>query len=357
MTRVVLYHPDAHWSALARVYLEMGRALSTRGVTVAMACPAVSDVASAAMPLEILPVSPRGSWWADGTRLGQLLRDYGADAVVAADDEAQLVAAWAVRRAGRGVVIRRMREGVTVPETVSARLAVRLAPTWFMHSAEADAAVDMPVPRLRGRFAANIAIDPSAFDRVVAAPTPIGTITITLVTDPVSTRATAAALRAIAALRARGHPLRALLIGHPHDVNEVRVHATALGLGDSVTLLGDPVDRAPLLAASDLVWVTANHDDGSLATLDAMALGRPVLVTRGTTPERFVRNGQTGIVLDPDDAFASAASVTHLLGDSPYLDRLGEAARQEVRSNGAQTLLADRIVSAVKKAVSSQAAA
>ena len=357
MNRVVLYHPGAQWSALARVYLEIGRALASRGVTVAMACPAVSDVAQASATLEILPVTTRGSWWTDGLRLGMTLRDYDADAVVVADDDAHRTAAWAVRRSGKGVVFRRMPAGMLVPPTLTGRMAVRLAPTWFMHTVREDAMSTIPVPRLRGRFAAEVAIDPSPFERVVAAPTPIGTSTITLITDPDSTRPTAAALRAVAALRSRGHPLRALVLGHPHDVNETRVHATALGLGDSITLLGDPVDRAPLLAASELVWVLADHDDGSLAALDAMALGRPVLVVRGTTPERLVRDGQSGMVMEPDDALASAAAMTKLLGDPTHLKQLGTEAQSEVRSKRGQTTLADALMAALRTAGAGKAAA
>jgi glycosyltransferase involved in cell wall biosynthesis len=237
------------------------------------------------------------------------------------------------------------------------RLAVRLAPTWFVHSSQTESRAAEPLKTLRGRIIADLAIDPLQFERVIPAPTPIGTNTIAIVTDPESQRATAAALRTVAALRGRGHPLRALLIGTPHDANEVRVHATALGLGDSITMLGDPIDRAPMLAAADLVWVAADHDDGGIAALDAMALGCPVIATRGTMAERYVRHGETGVIAERDDALASAALVTLLQADAAHRERMGAAAQADVRSRRGLSAVADAFMTVLDAAAAAQVAA
>lgn len=357
MSRIVFYHPAPKWDGLARVYLEVGKALAARGVTVAIACPQGSDVAAACDVLEQLSVEDRDAWFSDGLRLAAALREFMSDAIVVAGDDAQLLAAWAVRRSGRGSVFRRMRTGIASPVTVKTRLAVRLAPTWFVHSSQAESRASEPMKKLRGRFIADLAIDPLQFDRVIAAPTPIGTSTIAVVTDPESQRATAAALRTIAAMRARGHPLRALLLGTPHDVNEVRVHATALGLGDSLTILGDPVDRAPMLAAADLVWVAADHDDGGIAVLDAMSLGCTVVATRGTMAERYVRHGETGVITERDDALASAALITLLQADASHLTRMGDAAQADVRARRGLSAVADAYMAVLDDATAARAAA
>lgn len=357
MSRLVFYHPSPEWNGLARVYLEVGKALAARGVTVAVACPPTSDVATACGMLDILPVEDRGAWHSDGVRLGNTLREYGCDAIVVAGDDAHLVAARAVRRAGRGAVFRRIRTGIATPITLRTRLAVRLAPTWFVHSSVAEARASEPRKKLRGRIVADVAIDPMQFERVIAAPTPIGTSTIAIVTDPESQRATAAALRTVASMRSHGHPLRALLLGTPHDANELRVHATALGLGDSITLLGDPIDRAPLLAAADLVWVTADHDDGGIAVLDAMALGCAVVATRGTMAERYVRNGETGIIAERDDALASAALFTLLQSDQALLAQIGTAAQADVRARRGLSAVCEAYMAVLTDAAVAQVAA
>lgn len=352
----MFYHPAPEWDGLARVCLEVGKALAARGVTVAIASPAHSAVAAATQPLEQLIVEDRGAWFSDGLRLAATLREYVCDAIVVAGDDAQLVAAWAVRRSERGAVFRRMRTGIASPLTVKTRLAVRSAPTWFVYSSQAEMRASEPLGKLRGRFIADLAVDPMQFERVIAAPTPIGTTTIAIVTDPESQRATAAALRTVAAMRARGHPLRVLMIGTPRDLNEVRVHATALGLGDSISLLGDPVDRAPLLAAADLVWVAADHDDGGIATLDAMSLGCTVVVTRGTMAERYVRHEETGVIAERDDALASAALIALLQADASHLSRMGEAARADVRARRGLSAVADAYMAVLNESAARVAA-
>ncbi len=347
MTRLVFFHPDPQWDGLSRLYLELARALGSRGVTVAVACPPDAPVATALGDLDVLPFVARGSWIGDMLRFATTLREFRADAVLVSDDAPHLMAAWALRRNGRGIVLRRMRSGVATPITTFTRVAVRIVPTWFMHSSTAEAQAAEPVRGLRGRIVADVAVDPEPMDRVVPAPTPLGTSTVVLVTDRASQRATAAALRTIAAMRARGHPLRTLLMGRPHDANEVRVHATAIGLGDALSLVGDPLDRAAMLAGADVVWITADRDDGGIAALDAMALGRPVVATRGTMAERYVIDGKTGVIAERDDALASAALLTQLQSDPARTARMGDAARDAVRARRGLSGAVDAVMSAL----------
>ncbi|MCC7054040.1 MAG: glycosyltransferase family 4 protein [Gemmatimonadaceae bacterium] len=358
MKQIMFFHPSPEWDGLARVFVEAGHALAARGVTVGIACPPASDVASGCTAFDLLPFEPRESWFGDTMRFATMVREFRANTVVVAGDEAHALAAWALRRNGRGTaVLRRMPTGIVSPVTFRTRLAVRLAPTWFMHSSAAEATASAPVKGLRGRIVADLAIDPAQFDRVLASPTPIGTTTIAIVTDPDARRATAAALRTIAAMRSRGHPIRALLIGTPPDANEVRVHATALGLGDALALVGDPIDRAPLLAAADLVWVAADHDDGGIAVLDAMALRRPVISTRGAMAERYIRHGETGMIVDREDAMANAATLTHLLDDPAQLDRLADVAGVDARARRTLSTVADAIMTVLDQATAARVAA
>lgn len=357
MKQLVFHHPSPAWDGLARVFLETGRALQARGVQVGMVCPPASDVAAACDGFDLLPFEPRGSWYSDGKRLAVVLKDYRAHVIVVTGDDAHLVAARAINRNGRGAVIRRMPTGATDPITLAARYATWLAPTWFMHSSAAEATAAQPLKWLKGRIVADLAIDPSQFERVQASPTPIGTSTITIVTDPGADRATAAALRTVATMRTRGHPIRTLVVGTPPDENELRVHATALGLGDAVTLVGNPAERAGLLAAADVVWVAADHDDGGIAVLDAMALRRPVIATRGAMAERYLRHGETGIIVDREDSFGTAATLTRLLADPPQLARLADAAGAEALSQRGLSAVADAISGVLDQAAMAKVAA
>jgi len=79
-----------------------------------------------------------------------------------------------------------------------------------------------------------------------------------------------------------------------------------------------PATDLPLLyAAADLVVAPTPGERacGSLASLEAMASGKPVIAARvGGVPE-IVRDGDTGILIPPNDAAALARSIVELLND------------------------------------------
>jgi glycosyltransferase involved in cell wall biosynthesis len=67
-----------------------------------------------------------------------------------------------------------------------------------------------------------------------------------------------------------------------------------------------------------------------LVTLEGMAAGKPVVVTRtGSLPE-LVQDGVTGFVVDPGDRLALGNRVATLMNDPDLADRMGEAARDRV---------------------------
>ena len=64
------------------------------------------------------------------------------------------------------------------------------------------------------------------------------------------------------------------------------------------------------------------------ATLEAMAAGRPVVGSRvGGIPEMVV-DGETGVLVPPQDPPALAAALEPLIGSPDLRERLGRAARE-----------------------------
>ena len=71
----------------------------------------------------------------------------------------------------------------------------------------------------------------------------------------------------------------------------------------------------------------------SLALLEAMAAGKPVIATAvGGTPE-VVTDGENGLLIPPRDAEALALALERLLGDPDFARRLGANARTHVREH------------------------
>jgi glycosyltransferase involved in cell wall biosynthesis len=137
---------------------------------------------------------------------------------------------------------------------------------------------------------------------------------------------------AMASLKER-YLLHALIIGGGRRESEVRQAAASLGLEDAVHFLGPRRDIPDLLHALD-IFVLPSHSEGvSLALLEAMAAGLPVVATAvGGLPE-VVTDGVTGLLVSPKDPEALADALARLLSDPAWAAQLGQNARRHVREN------------------------
>jgi glycogen(starch) synthase len=97
---------------------------------------------------------------------------------------------------------------------------------------------------------------------------------------------------------------------------------------DRVHLLGDqpPVTLFPALARADVVALPSLWENFSLASLEAMALGKPLVVTSGSGFAEFIRDGREGCIVPPSDSESLASAIIELLGDGGLRQRLGAAA-------------------------------
>ncbi len=114
---------------------------------------------------------------------------------------------------------------------------------------------------------------------------------------------------------------------------EARLREIALAQrgGSRVEFLGSVPSAAALMARADVVVVPSLSEAFGLVAAEAMALGRPVVATRvGGLPEVVV-DGQTGLLVEPNDSPAVANAVRRLLDDSGLAARLGAAGRAHAR--------------------------
>jgi glycosyltransferase involved in cell wall biosynthesis len=103
-----------------------------------------------------------------------------------------------------------------------------------------------------------------------------------------------------------------------------------LRLDERFFFLGFRSDVPQVLNALD-VFVLSSTDEGlSIATLEAMAARRPVVVTLSGGPQEIVRDGETGFLVPPRDSPALAARIIEVLRDPQLAARLGGRARAAV---------------------------
>jgi glycosyltransferase involved in cell wall biosynthesis len=135
-------------------------------------------------------------------------------------------------------------------------------------------------------------------------------------------------LRAADLARRSVPEVRFLLVGQGPLEAQTRRQAEQLGLGDTVVFAGFREDVPRLIAAVDLFALSSLHEGLSIALLEAMALGKPPVVTRvGGLPE-LIEHRRHGLLVPPADPSALAAGIVAMLQDPDLRARLGQAARE-----------------------------
>lgn len=115
--------------------------------------------------------------------------------------------------------------------------------------------------------------------------------------------------------------------------NQLRAQAHALGLESRVRWLGfvDGAYKQQLLAGADMLALTSHSENFGMAVVEALAMGTPVLVTRGVALAPFVDEHGLGQVCELDVAHiarglcnhASLTKVTPALRRQVTLDAFG----------------------------------
>ncbi len=136
-------------------------------------------------------------------------------------------------------------------------------------------------------------------------------------------------IRALARLRSAGIPFRACLIGDGPLLPAHRRLAAALGLEGSVVLTGRVPDPYPYFRyAAVFVLPSLGEQSGSLALIEAMQAGLPVVASRCDGIPEDVADGDSGLLVPPGNELALSEAVVRVLRDQALRAALGRRARQ-----------------------------
>ena len=155
-------------------------------------------------------------------------------------------------------------------------------------------------------------------------------------------------LEAWLAVAARHPDVRLRFVGGGPLTDTIARSAAAAGLGDRVVLHGEvpPESVAPLLARAGLVAVPSLGVEGggpTHAVIEAMAAGRPVLVTDRPGVSEGVDDA-VGRIVPAGDVLAMSTALDDLLADRPGLERLGAAARLRAMQRWMPEVAAERVL-------------
>lgn len=131
----------------------------------------------------------------------------------------------------------------------------------------------------------------------------------------------------------KSHPKSTLVIvGGGNLEGEISQQVASLGLENNVRLTGPRPDVPRLLAASDIFLNSSLWEGLSIAMLEAMAAGLPVVATSVGDAERLLSSGG-GLLVKERDEQAFADAVIHLLDNPKKCTAMGQSARGFVEKN------------------------
>jgi glycosyltransferase involved in cell wall biosynthesis len=138
-------------------------------------------------------------------------------------------------------------------------------------------------------------------------------------------------LLALQRLRQEGIPAKALLIGDGPRRAHIEQRIAQLQLQGAVVITGYKPDVRPCIACCDVMTLTSHAvETFSIAALESMALGKPLVMSRIGGAAEQVQPGVNGLLFEPGD-IATLARHLAALADPQVRQTMGEAARKIVR--------------------------
>jgi glycosyltransferase involved in cell wall biosynthesis len=151
-------------------------------------------------------------------------------------------------------------------------------------------------------------------------------------------------LQALPSVLLRVPNLTYVIVGEGDDRSRIEALADSLGLRPHVIFTGHVSDSElvalyhrseifALPARTVLADQEAKGEGFGIVFLEAMAFGKPVIGPNFGAPTEFIRDGENGLLVDPDSVTSVAEALVALLTNPEKGRKLGEAGREWVRTS------------------------
>ncbi len=148
----------------------------------------------------------------------------------------------------------------------------------------------------------------------------------------------------------------AILAGDGEERPMCEALAAELGVTHRTHFLGHRTDMARVTSACDVLTITSPADTFPYATLEAYAVGKPVIGYRAGGMPEMVQDGVTGYLAEPDDHQGFAQHIARCLADPALCAQLALGARNFVSQFTIDKHVAD-LLGVYQRALTKNAAA
>lgn len=140
-------------------------------------------------------------------------------------------------------------------------------------------------------------------------------------------------------------------VGHEAHAHALEAQVHRLGLQETVRFHGHrPCPWTAWDGAAVYVQPSREEPFG-MALIEAMACGLPVVATRVAGPSEIIDSGRTGLLVEPGDAAALAASVEEVVRDVDLAQELARAGQDHVLASYTAARLVERTATVFERAI------
>jgi glycosyltransferase involved in cell wall biosynthesis len=138
-------------------------------------------------------------------------------------------------------------------------------------------------------------------------------------------------LAAARLLRARWPDVHYVIVGGGSKAKALERLANELGLHEHVRFVGFRPNVIEYYASMDVFVCPSLVEGAQGVVIEAMLMGRPVVATRVGSVQELIRDGDTGLIVNPSDAPNLARAIDSLIRDSSLRRLMGARAMASVQ--------------------------
>jgi len=116
-------------------------------------------------------------------------------------------------------------------------------------------------------------------------------------------------------------------------MNELEALVERLNIAEHIHFLGFRHDSAKMLSQMDMFLLSSSSEGFSISTVEAMATGLPVLVTRCGGPEEIITHNASGWMVPVGEPDALAEGLIELMSNKVMSSRIAKAGRMRAVDN------------------------
>jgi glycosyltransferase involved in cell wall biosynthesis len=147
-------------------------------------------------------------------------------------------------------------------------------------------------------------------------------------------------LRAVRELCVAFRELKVVIVGEGPDRKAIEDMIQQYGLQRNVVLVGQHSDMPGVYAAIDIFVLPSLNEGLPMTILEAMAASKPVIATKVGAIPSLIKDGDTGLLVDPRDSDGLRNAIARLLTDVDICGRIGVAGHEWVSQNYTSEVMA-----------------